>query len=217
MVNKDLAGGALLDLGVYALTWVFQTMYHTLPKEKRVSPNIVNAAMAHDPRTGADIMTSMIVSFPRTTPSGLDRPAHAVALTAMDIDDNPDNKGTAGPVVRVHGTKGEIQVFGPSYRPSHVRIIPAGATEYRSSGPVKEAPESGVIDKTFDFPGGHGMFWEADEAARCVRDGKLESEGLDWDESIAIMEVMDKVREAGGLTYPEVIETTKYPVDLKAK
>jgi hypothetical protein len=57
---------------------------------------------------------------------------------------------------------------------------------------------------------GHGMFWEADEAARCLRDGKLESDTLNWEESIAIMEAMDAVRKQGGLVYPELIETAVY-------
>lgn len=65
------------------------------------------------------------------------------------------------------------------------------------------------------FPGnGKGMYWEADEVARCLRDGKLESEGLPWEESIVIMEVMDEIRRQGGLTYPEKIESTAYPVQL---
>jgi hypothetical protein len=51
------------------------------------------------------------------------------------------------------------------------------------------------------------MYWEADEAARCLRDGKLESEGLDWEESTVIMEVMDEVRRQGDLVYPDLIET----------
>ena len=59
------------------------------------------------------------------------------------------------------------------------------------------------------------MFWEADEAARCFRDGKLESDGLDWKESEIIMEVMDEVRRQGGLHYPKEIETTEWPVKLK--
>ena len=33
MVNLGSAGGALLDLGIYSLTWVFQTMYHALSPE----------------------------------------------------------------------------------------------------------------------------------------------------------------------------------------
>jgi hypothetical protein len=70
----------------------------------------------------------------------------------------------------------------------------------------------------FDFPGGiHGMAWEGDDAARCWLAGKLESEVMPWDESIAIMEVCDEVRKLCGLKYPDNIETTQYPVDMKAR
>lgn len=44
--------------------------------------------------------------------------------------------------------------------------------------------------------------------------GKLESAGMGWEESIVIMETMDEVRKQGGVTYPEKIETTDYPVSL---
>jgi hypothetical protein len=54
------------------------------------------------------------------------------------------------------------------------------------------------------------MFWEADEAARCIRDGKLESETLSWEESVIIMETMDEVRKQGGLQYSELIESTVF-------
>ena len=58
------------------------------------------------------------------------------------------------------------------------------------------------------------MFWEADECARCLRDGKLESEFLGWEESVVIMETMDEVRRQNGQKYPEKIETLDYPVEL---
>ncbi len=44
--------------------------------------------------------------------------------------------------------------------------------------------------------------------------GKLESEGMGWEESIVIMETMDQVRKQGGIKYPAKIETTEYPVSL---
>ena len=67
----------------------------------------------------------------------------------------------------------------------------------------------------FDFPiPGQGMFWEADECARCVRDGRCESEGMGWEESVVIMETMDEVRRQGGVRYPEKIESTEYPISL---
>ena len=58
------------------------------------------------------------------------------------------------------------------------------------------------------------MFWEADECARCLRDGKVESEGMGWEESVVIMEVMDEVRRQGGVRYPEGIESLEYPLKL---
>jgi hypothetical protein len=80
-------------------------------------------------------------------------------------------------------------------------------------------PKKGEVEEfNYEFPGGgHGMFWEADGAARCWSRGKLESEGMRWEESTVIMETMDKVGEMGGLKYPEAIESTEYPVNLKAK
>ena len=54
---------------------------------------------------------------------------------------------------------------------------------------------------------GQGMFWEADECARCLRDGKLESATIPWSESIVIMETMDQVLKQGDIQYPELITT----------
>lgn len=203
MVNKELAGGCLLDLGIYSLTWVFQTMWHTLSKDlQKEKPTVVGTAMTAEPRTGADEMTTILLEFPKSTPSGLTK-AQAVATTAMRVTFDPDGKNTAGPAVRVQGTKGELQVFGPIYRPTRYRLIP-------QKGEIK--------DEHFEFPGGgHGMFWEADEAARCWRDAKLESAGMTWDESTLIMEVMDMARRQGGLAYPDTIESTKFPIELHSK
>ncbi|KAK5095387.1 hypothetical protein LTR70_003551 [Exophiala xenobiotica] len=205
MVNKDLAGGALLDLGIYALTWQFQTLYHTLPKEKRKAPRVVGTVVTPEPRTGADEATSMLLEFPVSTPSGK-RNAHGIATTAFRAHfDNEVDQVSATPAVRIFGEEGEIQVFGPIYRPSRYRIT------FRD-------PEERIQDFSFDFPGDiHGMAWEGDEAARCWMEGKLESESMGWEESLAIMQTMDEVRKQGGLTYPGNIESTEYPIDLAAR
>lgn len=154
--------------------------------------------------TGADESTTILLNFPTSTPSNGPHPqqSHGVAMTSMRVSADPDGKGSAGPSIRIQGTKGEIQVRGPSFRPEGYRIVPQdGAGEIR--------------DVECPFPGkGHGMYWEADEVARCLRDGKLESAGLPWEESIVIMEVMDEVRKQGSLTYPQEIESTEYPLQL---
>lgn len=209
MINMDLAGGCLLDLGIYSLTWVFQTLYHTLPREQRQAPKVKGVAMTPEPRTGADEMTTIMLEFPKSTPSG-QTTAHAVATTALRVDDDPDKHQSAGPTIRIQGTKGEIQVYGSAHMPTRYKLIPVRKGSKEGKGEAK--------DYNFDIPGGgSGMFWEADEAARCWRDAALESDGLSWEESILIMEIMDEVRRQGGLEYPSEIESIDYPVDLKSK
>ncbi|KFZ17488.1 hypothetical protein V502_04575 [Pseudogymnoascus sp. VKM F-4520 (FW-2644)] len=215
MVNIDLAGGALLDLGIYALTWVFQILYHCQPKP-REAPKVLAAMNKY--RTGADEMTSMILQFEKSQSIG-------VASAGMRVATQPEEEGsyTSGPAVRIQGTKGEVQLYGPIYRPTHFTLIKVGAkkeeievfdfpipTDKAKTGPKGQEGEGW----------GHGMYWEADEAARCLRDGKLESETMSWEESVVIMETMDETRRQGGLTYPDLIETAvfdrKSPLNGKA-
>jgi predicted dehydrogenase len=153
--------------------------------------------------TTVDQTTTVLLSFPTSTPSNLpNSSSHGVAMTAFAVATDPDQKNSAGPAIRIQGTKGEIQVYGPAFQPTRYRLIP-----------LKQGDEPvSIRDVEFSFPAnGHGMYYEADEAARCVRDGKLESETMSWDESILIMEVMDEVRRQGGLRYPDAIESDIMP------
>ena len=183
-------------MGIYSLTWVFQTLYHTLPSAQR-SPPTVLSSMTKYPATGADEMTSILLTFPRAPHNP--NPAHGIALTNFRVATDVGGKGVSKPAIRIQGTKGEIQV-DRSVRPTTWRVI------WAEEG-------KGVEEHKGEIPG-HGMFWEADEAGRCIKDGKQQSEGLGWEESIVIMETMDQVRKQNGLVYPEKIETVEYPVSL---
>lgn len=48
---------------------------------------------------------------------------------------------------------------------------------------------------------GNALNYEAEEVMRCMREGLKESPYMPLDESINIMEIMDKIREPWGLTY----------------
>lgn len=45
--------------------------------------------------------------------------------------------------------------------------------------------------------GNNGMSYEADHVARCLRDGKIESERMPWAESRVVQGWMDVVRKNG--------------------
>lgn len=189
MVNTDLAGGALLDLGIYTLTWVFQALYHLQPESEKEAPVVVAAMNQY--HTGADEMTSIVCQFPKHKSMG-------IALTALRVATDVDGKNTAGPAIRIQGSGGEIQVMGPAFRPLQYRIV-----KNDSNGQVEVVDCPIPKDPARDW--GQGMFWEADECARCVRDGKKQSDTLPWQESIVIMETMESALRQGGVTYPELI------------
>ncbi|KAL2205392.1 NADP:D-xylose dehydrogenase [Sarocladium strictum] len=188
MVNADLAGGALLDLGIYSLTWVFQALYHTQPEAEKEKPKVVAAMNIYD--TGVDESTTIVCSFPKHRSQG-------IATTSLLVAHNPDEKGSAGPAIRIQGTKGEIQVIGNAFQPTGYKVI------YKDQPGEVEVVECPV-------PGGRGMAWEADECARCLRDGLKESKTIPLEESIVIMEVMDEALKQGGVKYPELISTDVY-------
>ncbi|KAF2118697.1 hypothetical protein BDV96DRAFT_568345 [Lophiotrema nucula] len=197
MVNLDLAGGALLDLGIYSLTWIFQILYHTLPPSQRSAPAIASTMSKYE-ATGCDEQTSILLSFPGG--------AQGVATTSIRVS---HSSSSDVPPVRIQGTHGDIHVHAPIYRPTSYTLIPA-QNEKRgkiASWEFKEVKE--------EVPGGgHGMFWEADECARCVRDGRVESEGMPWEETVSVMKVMDEVRRQGGLVYLGGLESLEYPLDV---
>jgi hypothetical protein len=183
--------------------------------------------MTAEPRTGADESTTILLDFPISAPSG-SRNTHGIATTAMRVHfDHARDTVSESPTVRIQGDKGEIQVFGPIYKPQRFRLVLLPSKMCFSARQTLMQPSHSVISvgnskptevHTFDFPGGiHGMAWEGDDAARCWLAGKLESEVMPWDESIAIMDVCDEVRRLCGLKYPENIKTTEFPIDMKAR
>ena len=60
--------------------------------------------------------------------------------------------------------------------------------------------------KRFEVPvhPGGGMHYEADEVARCIRDGKKESERMPWDESRIVQGWFDEIRKNGDTVLKDV-------------
>lgn len=191
-----MAGGALYDLGVYPLNWIFHTLYHTQPQEEKEKPLVTSAINKYE--SGVDEMTTIICQFPNHHAMG-------IAMTTLRIATDPDGKGQSSPVVRIQGSKGEIQIFGNAARPNQLKVFEKEREPYTLDGNCPRDPDRK------DW--GHGMYWEADECARCVRDGRLESATMPLDETILIVETMETALRKAGITYPDVITTDVYDAD----
>ncbi|KAF2153258.1 dimeric dihydrodiol dehydrogenase [Myriangium duriaei CBS 260.36] len=215
MVNPSLAGGALLDLGIYSLTWVFQCLYTTQPASSRQAPRVSSTITKY--HTGVDEASHVLLTFPRSKEQGGD--AVGYATTCIRLASDPDGKGSAGPCIRIYGDKGEVQVWWPTFRPTKTRLVLKDGTVEEKNW---EQPGPGAGSKWYNgFNGdnnaegeGHGMFWEADEAGSALRDGRKEGRYESLEESLTIMKVMDEVRRQNDMKYPEKIESTEYPLEL---
>jgi predicted dehydrogenase len=148
----ELGGGALLDLGIYPVSFASMILG---------APNRIAAVI--DPAfTGVDAQTSMVF--------GYESGAQAV-LTCTLRAKSP----TRAAIV---GTDARIEIEGDFYTPTTITLLP------RDGEPTR-------IESTHQ---GRGLRHQADEVARRLAAGDLESPLMPLDESIAIMETMDAVQ-----------------------
>jgi predicted dehydrogenase len=151
LFDPALGGGALLDLGVYPVSFASMILGRPERMIKMIDPAF----------TGVDGQTSMVFGYAGG--------AQAL-LTCTSAAKSP----TRAAVV---GTDARIEIDGDFYGPASFTFIP------REGGP-----------RRFDRPHpGRGLWHEADEVARCLREGLLESPVMPLDETVAIMETMDAV------------------------
>ena len=160
LVEPSLAGGALLDLGIYPIS--FAHMVLGIPQ------SITSTAVFTD--KGVDAQTSMILDYANGS--------QAILNTTMIVQ-------TPCTAV-IAGLNGYLEVNRTFYNPTSMRLT-------LFDGTVTEYPS--------DYKG-HGLREQAVEFARVIKSGAKESPILTWDDTIAIMEIMDTVRTQIGLKYP---------------
>lgn len=163
-----------------------------------------------------DETTTMILTFPRDVSAGGD--AHAIAITSMRVG-NFKHDPSPPPSVRIQGELGEIQLFRVAQNPNHTKLLLADGTVEEKTWP-KPGPGkgsgwyNGFAHHRNPEGEGQGMFWEADEAAFALIEGRKEGRHVGLDETVQVMETLDEVRRQCGLRYSDKIETTEYPVGL---
>ncbi|KAG2367451.1 hypothetical protein BDR07DRAFT_1469496 [Suillus spraguei] len=201
MLDPKLGGGAILDLGPYPLVWTILALYEH-PANKSTKPSNIASTMYKTPITGVDCNTSYILTFSPKPSTGSTLAAQAILSCSMNV-------ASPNPGVTIRFEKGTIIIDAPIYCPLRYTV------QYFQEGkPGKIARED---TRTFEYVGS-GWHFQADEVARCVRDGKLESELWSHDKSLLEMEIFDEaslhdwVRYQGGYKFPDGIEKVLLPM-----
>ncbi|PYH89965.1 NAD(P)-binding protein [Aspergillus ellipticus CBS 707.79] len=199
VLRMSWRGGALMDLGVYSIHWGFQALH--LLTDRR--PSAISSTTTLIAPADVDESTTIGMTFPGNRKS----PSSVLAIASASLRATADPDGQT-PVVRIQGDRGEIQVYGAPWCPSMYRVI----RREQAFGQIGEPEEV-----QFAIPGGaHGLCFEADEAARCIRDGRTGSAGLPWKESLEVMDILDAVRRANGLSLDGRLTRTPNPKWLQA-
>jgi predicted dehydrogenase len=155
LFDPELGGSALLDLGVYPVSFASMIL----------GPPDRMAIMIDPAFTGVDGQTSMLFGY---------RSGAQAVLTCTSAARSP----TRAAIV---GTDARIEIDGNFYAPTSFTLIPRVGEPSRFAQPHP----------------GTGLWHEADEVARCLRQGLLESPLMPLDESVSIMETMDTVLAGG--------------------
>ena len=165
--DPGLAGGALLDLGIYPVSFASFVLggLDGVTATGRLTDEGVDAeeaVLVTGTRGGRGVLHATMTARTPTTASICGTEAR------LEIGDPADPNGSW-------------------YAPTRVRLVSRdGATV------LDWEPE----DRT------RGLHFEACEAARCITEGRTESELLSAAESLRIMEVLDDVRAQLGVRYP---------------
>lgn len=171
--DRNLGGGALLDIGIYPLTYsrVFLETKGKLGKNH--SPFEIKSVVTVDPVDKVDFNTSIIVKY--------ENGKHGV-LTCSNYGPSPI------PFGRIEGTKGFIELYAEN--PARLQLY-------------KVVLRNGDSQEFKDDTGYNGFIHEANAIAQDVFDGKLENDIMPHDETLLVMGLMDNIRKEYGFKYPK--------------
>ncbi len=160
LLDPALAGGGLLDVGVYTVA-LASMVFGAEPQELQ--------ALAHLGRTGVDEQIAVIARWPD---------GQLGLLSSAVRTETPQSAWIAG-------TEGRIEL--PRFWLGKVAILHRpGKPELRVEPPFA----------------GNGYHYQAEEVARAIRHGEIESPLMSHAESVMIQRIMDRARAAIGLRYP---------------
>jgi predicted dehydrogenase len=167
LYDRSLGGGALLDLGIYAVSMVASFL----------DDDLTVSALGTLTDTEVDGSTSAVFR------DGAGR--HGAISTSL-WSELPNRAS-------VNGTRGRVELGYNYMIPTDLRIVTFGEGNPAHGEQVEEF--SGAVE------GGLGWRFEALEVARCVREGRLESDVVPHALTLKVMRLMDEIRRQVGVHY----------------
>lgn len=191
-LREILAAGTLGEVRMVEVDFGFRTSFN--PKSRLFDPALGGGALL-DVGIYPISLASMILGRPAHIQStahlgetGVDEQSAMlfsydggqIALLSTAIRTNTPHRAV------INGTEGRITIHPQWWKPTRMTLEVFGKETTEIEMPIT----------------GNGYNYEAQEVARCLRAGRLESEVISLDETLALMETLDTIRAQWGLKYP---------------
>lgn len=188
--DPALGAGALLDIGVYTLTYASIIMGEW--KVGKQHPQLKKVTSSMTIVDGIDETNVVVLDYPLSRGTGFEGGKTAICTSTFRYRSADD-------FARIEGSHGTIVIFGPAASvPSGFRIVEGPQPRFG------EADSRSVRIFNVEKPEGTmGFFWEADAVADDIASCRAENAILPLDETLRIMRLMDSIRREGGLVYPQ--------------
>lgn len=195
--KPEMGGGALLDLGVYGLSLAVYLFG---------SPSDVCGRLVMG-TSGVDQTASVVLNYPD---------GRTVSIIAS-LFSNLSNEAI------ISGNKGRIRICDPFFRPHKINIFKQDEinTEPRASSNVLSSLKDKqwvkqiywgllqcfpFIKRSFEYElvrffDGNGFNYEAREVMDCLKKGVCESSIMPLDDTLKVMEIIDRVRKQNNSQY----------------
>lgn len=179
VADKKLAGGSLLDLTIYPITYCRLLLS---PKADPKKDWQIVSSMVFDSLTGkkedeVDFSTSFII-----TDQTHKQQAIGISSFFNDVAEST--------VARVDGTLGTLTIYSSGFGPAPIKYTVK----------LKDGKE---YTKSFegDLDGTLGYLYEAIECGEIILKGGKESSVMPWKESVEIISILDTIRKQNLLVY----------------
>lgn len=173
--DKNLAGGALLDIGIYNITYARILLDEKLGDN--ATPFEVKSFQTIDAQDGVDFVSSLLIKYEN---------GKQAILTCSNWSSDD------GPYLTLEGSKGKVQMW--SHNPACPKKYKVTFRD-KSKQPIEYEDNSGY----------KGFIYEANAIAEDIlHNKKIENLIMPWDESLLVMRIMDQVRKESGLIYPDI-------------
>mmetsp|Transcript_49547 Transcript_49547/g.112478 ORF Transcript_49547/g.112478 Transcript_49547/m.112478 type:complete len:382 (-) Transcript_49547:243-1388(-) len=202
MFSKELAGGGLLDIGIYPIAFSSMAFGGGMPSK------IAAAGSLHG-ETGVDTSAGITLLYDAKPAAasdsdvqGGDREAGGAQQQGLGVL-TYNLRGFTPEEVSIVGTKGRLLLRGPAHICTRLLVTKPSGRDH--GGDVEEAHElplpAPLQGFDYQYPGSEGFAFEIAEVQRCLQQGLKECPGYGHEEMLHIARTMEEVRAQLGYSY----------------